>query len=108
MGDYWNGKTESFIKIPAAVCYVLSNDKCMSYWRHSPSEGKINTCVVPCSSPEMARAVKEYVESRSEQKYIRVVYTMPRNKEHVIYSLVPGWVERAREYNFVRREYQNW
>lgn len=105
---YWDGREDKFKPIPDATCYVLSNDKFMSNRRYTPAEGKTNTCVVPCSSLEMANAVKAYVETRSEQKYIRIVSNKPRSKPHVIYSLVLGWIDRARDYSTVRNDFIDW
>ena len=92
--------------IPAAAYYVLSNDSFMSGF--GPAKDKINTCIVPCSTMEMAYAVRDYVETRPEQKRIRIVSNRPRSKSHVVYSLVPGWIERAREHSTLRREYITW
>lgn len=103
MSEFWNGRTESFEPIPDAPVYVLSNDKCMSGW--GKARGKINTCVVPCSSVDMARAIVAYVESRTEQKYIRLRYSKPQTRSHVLYSLQLGWIERAVEYSTSKREY---
>ncbi len=91
--------------IPAAKYYVLSNDNFMSGWPGTDTEGKINTCVVPCDTLEWTEAVKAYVESREEQKYIRVVSSRPRAKSHVVYSLAPGWRDRAREYSTLKAEH---
>ena len=106
MGKVWNGKTESMESIPEAPYYVLSNDKCMSGWGMARS--KINMCVVPCNSREMAEAVKSYVQTRPEQKYIRIVCNPPRTKSPILYSLCLGWIERAREHSNLRPEYITW
>lgn len=94
MARYWDGRTNTFEPIPNAYCYVLSNDKFMS--DYGKARGKINTCVVPCSSLEEAEAVVAYAKSRGDQKFIRIGYSMPRNRSHVLYSLCEGWAQRVR------------
>jgi hypothetical protein len=106
MSEYWDGREDKFKPIPDAACYVLSNDSFFSYTGRA--EGKVNTCIVPCKSTEMAYAVKAYVETRKEQKYIRIVCNKPRAKNHVIYSLVLGWIDRARDYSTVRNDHIDW
>ena len=101
MAQYWNGNTNSFEDIPRAPWYVLSNDPFMSDWKHGVTEGKINTCVVPCDSYEEAEGVRAYIESRGDQKYIRINYTPPRNKSHVLYSM-PRWKETARALGYLK------
>ncbi len=103
MSIYLEKGQETYKPIPAAAYYVLSNDRFMSQWGHSRE--KINTCIVPCESYEMALAVRDYVDTREEQKYVRIVSNKPRSKSHVIYSLVLGWIERAREYSHLKPEF---
>ena len=96
MAQFWNGRTNSFEDIPR---YVLSNDPFMSDW--GPCEGNLNVCVVPCETYEEAEGVRAYVESRGDQKYIRVNYTPPRNKPHVLYSM-PRWKQTARALGYLK------
>lgn len=103
---YWEGRSESFKPIPEAPYYVLSNDSYMSGW--GKSKGKINTCVVPCTNDAMARGVKAYIESREDQKYIRIVCNKPRTKSYVLYSIQLGWIDRAREYSNIKPEYRGY
>lgn len=122
MAKYWNSGKDCFESIPEAPYYVLSNDSFMSGWgkaadrvKRSPMapgltlctrQRTINTCVVPCTSLVMAIAVEAYVQTRTEQKYVRIVGNRPRSKAHVIYSLQSGWIDRAREHSNVRAEYK--
>lgn len=71
--------------IPNAKYYVLSNDRFMSGW--GPARGMINTVVLPCDSWNEARYVRDYADSRGDQKYVRIVCNKPRMKSHVLYSL---------------------
>lgn len=93
MSSYYESGTHTFHPIPDAPYYVLSNDPFMSGW--GPTTGKTNTVVVPCQSYEQAERVVAYVESRRDQKRIRIVGNKPRNRAHVIYSLHPKWAENA-------------
>ncbi len=93
MAQYFDSNTESYIEIPKSPYYVLSNDSFMSGWGHA--RGKINTCIVPCETYNIALKVVEYIESRNDQKYIRLNTTPPRSKSHVIYSLQLGWLNRT-------------
>lgn len=95
MSKYYDSKTETFKSIPDAPCYVLSNDTFMSDW--GPAKGKINTCIVPCNDMSIAMAVETYIETRSDQNRIRIVENKPKTKAHVLYSLVPDWILRAKE-----------
>lgn len=80
----WRGSCD----IPDAPIYVLSNDSFMSYW--GESAGKINTCVVPCASLEEANDVIRYIESRSDQKYIRLTQNKPQPRHRKL-SLMLSW-----------------
>ncbi len=80
--------------IPDAPIYVLSNDTFMSYWGESIN--KINTCVVPCASLEEANAVIRYIESRSDQKYIRLAQNKPQPRHRKL-SLLLSWRYNALE-----------
>ncbi len=97
MTQYFDKMTETYKEIPRANWYVLSNDKFMSGW--GLARNKINTCVVPCESEEQAQRVYDYVESRRDQKYIRITDTPPRSKPNVIYSLCLGWLKCKAKYN---------
>ena len=90
MTTYYDSGKEVYRSIPDAPYYVLSNDSFMSGW--GCAKNKTNTCVVPCKSMDQAMAVERYIESRGDQKYIRVVYNKPRSKHHVIYSLLTEWL----------------
>ena len=93
MAKYFDGRANILMDIPKSKWYVLSNDKFMSGWGHA--ESKVNTCVVPCESHDQALQVIDYVESRGDQKYIRLVFNPPRAKQHVLYSLQLGWLKRG-------------
>lgn len=82
--------------IPDAPIYVLSNDSFMSGW--GESQGKINTCVVPCASLEEANDVIRYIESRSDQKYIRLAQNKPQPRHRKL-SLMLSW-----RYNALRMD----
>lgn len=99
MSTYFDSDEEVFKPIPEAPYYALSNDSFMSGWGFA--KDKINTCVVPCQSWEELRGMIEYMESRSDQKYIRYSVNKPRAKAHVLYSLV-GWVETATNKGFIK------
>ena len=73
----------------AYLYYVCSNDKFMSGWGWAKS--RINTCVVPCFSFEEAEKVFDYIETRTDQKYVRIVTTPPRTNDKRLVSLVLGW-----------------
>lgn len=88
---YYDSSKNEFLPIPKAKCYVLSNDSFMSGWGYA--KNKINTVVVPCESLEQAKKVEKYVESRSDQKYIRITTNKPRTKQHVLYSLELEWLK---------------
>jgi hypothetical protein len=88
-------KDGNFFPIPKAEYYVLSNDTFMS--NMGPAEGKTNVCVVPCKNYAQATWVMKYAKSRGDQKYVRIRTMMPRTRSGVLYSLVPGWVDRAYE-----------
>ena len=94
MSYYFNSTEGKYYFIPDAPYYVLSNDSFMSGWGHA--KDSINTCVVPCETYEQAEKVEEYARSRNDQKYIRIVTNKPRKKDHVLYSLVPGWIKMAK------------
>jgi hypothetical protein len=85
--------------IPEAAAYVVSTDSFMSNWGRA--EGRTNVCVVPCESAKQAEEVAQYVRSRSEQKRVRIVTTKPRSSSRRLLSLIPAWVDRAREHNFI-------
>lgn len=94
MTKYYDSGTSAFKDIPSAPYYVLSNDSFMSDW--GAARSKINTCVVPCATWDEAVAVQHYVQSRREQKRVRIACSV-RPKAHVVYSLVEGWKDRAKE-----------
>ena len=93
MAKYFDSSDNIYRPIPKAQWYVLSNDNFMSGWGSAKG---VNTCVVPCASLEEAEQVERYVRTRDEQKYVRIVKTV-RAKQGVMYSLVLGWIERAKE-----------
>ncbi len=72
-------------EIPAAPCYVLSNDSFMSGW--GPAKGKINTLILPCRSFAEAEIVAQNARNRTDQKRVRIVGNKPRIQSHVYYSL---------------------
>lgn len=74
--------------IPDAYAYVCSNDTFMSGWGHA--KNMINVCVVPCADHEEVKRVLEYVERRTDQKYIRVCYAKPRPRGRKL-SLLLQW-----------------
>lgn len=83
-------------EIPDAPLYVLSNDRFMSNWAHTETEGKINTIILPCQSWEQADHVASYAETRHDQQRIRIVINKPRLRSGVVYSLLtpenaPAW-----------------
>jgi len=86
-----HGHSES-CEIPAVPVYVCSNDSFMSGWGHA--RGRINVCVVPCASADEAKKVVEYIESRSDQKRVRVCYTKPQPRGRKL-SLLLAWRENA-------------
>lgn len=95
MSKYYDTETESFKNIPDAPYYVLSNDISMSNW--GKAKGKINTCVIPCQTIKEAQQVIAYIKTeRTDQQQVRVVSRKPRAKDHVIYSLVTGWIENSK------------
>ena len=84
-------------QMPAAPLYVVSNDAFMSELGKMAGKGKKNVCVVPVYSQQEANAVYNYVETRSEQKYLRLNCNPPRDRDGVLYALLLGWVGRALE-----------
>ena len=81
-------------KIPDAPLYVLSNDGFLSGW--GKSAGAINVCVVPCASMDEVNEVIRYIESRSDQKYIRYTINKPRERGRLL-SLLTSWRKCALE-----------
>ena len=82
--------------MPVAPFYVLSNDRFFSDWdRVNP--GLTNTPVVPCDTYQEALSVVAYVESRRDQKRIRIVSDKPRRRPGRVLNLVLAWRDNARE-----------
>jgi hypothetical protein len=92
MSTYY--KDGEFFPIPDAYCYVLSTDMFMSRW--GPAENMANVCVIPCPDDQTAHRVIQYVKSRSEQQYVRVVYNKPKTQPLVLYSLMTAWIETSK------------
>ena len=92
MTVYYDSTEQTYKDLPKAPYYVLSNDKFFSGWGNAA--GKTNTCVVPCPDYETAERVEAYVRTRTEQNWIRINTCHPRNKDHVVYSLVLGWLDK--------------
>lgn len=95
MALYYDSRTGEMERIPDAPCYVCSNDTFMSGWGRA--KGLTNTVVVPCPDLETAHAVAKYAEGRGDQQRTRIVQSKPRSKRRVLYSLQPGWLDRAKE-----------
>lgn len=93
MTKYFDAHENSFNPIPEAPYYVVSTDTFMSNWGHA--QGKQNYCVVPCHTSEQANLVFQYVNSRSDQKNVRIVETVPANGPDRIYSLLEEWTRTA-------------
>ena len=79
--------------IKKANLYVLSNDSYLSRW--ADSKNKINVCVVPANNDEEAKKIIDYIETRKEQKRIRIakkIYV----KSHHYYSCLENWRLKAK------------
>jgi hypothetical protein len=63
-------------EIPKARFYVLSNDTFMSGW--GMSEGRINTCILPCRDMAEAERVAAYARSRTDTTRVRIAGSKPR------------------------------
>ena len=88
-------------QIPAAHCYVLTNDRFMSGW--GEARDKTNTIILPCESLEQAEIVVRNCSDRSEQQNIRIVWNKPRLRTNVVYSLLtaqgsPYWFDTSRPF----------
>lgn len=93
MAKYYDVMEESFLPIPEAPYYVVSEDTFMSGWGHA--KDKRNIVVVPCDDYDTAERVFDYAKSRSDQKKVRINTTPPETKQNVIYSLVSDWIETS-------------
>lgn len=93
---YWDNQAEEFKEVPDAPLYIVSTDTFMSGW--GAAKGKVNRCIVPCPDAETALKVKSYVQSRTDQKNVRLVINKPGGKADaaVIYSLLNDWLETAK------------
>jgi len=89
MTEYFDSKDNTFKPIPDAKWYVVSEDKFMSGWGRAID--KKNLCVIPCDDLAEAERVETYIQSRAEQKRIRIVAKKPKTKPNVIYSLLLEW-----------------
>jgi hypothetical protein len=87
------------IEIPSACCYAVSTDKALSGW--GMADGHKNRCIVPCSSPAEARSVMRYMRTRGDQKRVMFARTIPVQRRGVMWSVVEGWLDRARELDAV-------
>ena len=74
--------------------YVISVDRGMSGW--GDMKGKINKCIVPCDTFDQAESVVRYIESRTDQEDIEIVEGEPSIEPNVEYSIVIGWLRKAR------------
>jgi hypothetical protein len=72
-------------QIPESPYYVLCNDTFMSGWGHA--QGLINTLILTCDSWEQARKVEDYIMTRKDQRYIRIVSNKPRLRAGHLYQV---------------------
>jgi hypothetical protein len=80
--------------IPAASCYVLTDDSFMSDW--GEATGRVNTIILPCADRAEADVVATNARNRDEQRNVRIVDRAPALSSGVIYSLMtreeaPRW-----------------
>lgn len=93
MPQYFDRHEDAFMEIPHAPYYVISKDRFMSGWGWA--KGKENYCLVPCQSLKEADGVLNYVRSRGDQDFSKIItYTALDKYEdnNIIISLLANWV----------------
>lgn len=88
-------------EIPAACCYVCTNDRFMSNW--GPASGKTNTLIFCCASYEEAEIVAQNARARKDQKNVRICSGKPKLRAGVLYQVktreeYPRWYKPNQEW----------